>query len=155
MTFTLLNASLWAVMAALNPCNASMSPVGLDGQTVDVIGTLIFSQHSSHLIETSAIDKTEGCMVYVEFGDHELLFAPGGTREYIRDPNLRKFVVSYRSYLKANPARPKAFRVTGRLRVKNDFKMVRAGHWNGYGYHGLFRTAIVVQSVADLEPSRR
>lgn len=156
MICVLLKASLWAAIATLNPCVASTSPVEMDGQTVEVIGTLIFNEHSSHLIEDSAIGKRNGCMMFVDFGDlQELSSSPGARREYVRDPVLRNFVTSYRNYLKANPSLPKTFRITGLLSVKKDFRMISAGRGNGYGYHGLFRTSVAVERVDALKDLRR
>jgi hypothetical protein len=127
----------------------------MDGKMVEVTGTLIFNEHSSHLIENTSIGRRNGCMVFVDFGEfHKLTSLPKVGGQYVGDPVLRNFVATYRSYLKANPTLPRRFRIKGVLSVKKDFRMVNVGRGNGYGYRGLFRTAIAVRRVDDLATVR-
>jgi len=75
---------------------------------------------------------------------------PGVTdQEKRRDAKLGKFVSEYKDYSKQSPASPKTFAITGRLKMKPDFKVGADGRGNGFGMFGSSRVALVVLSVEE------
>lgn len=59
---------------------------------------------------------------------------------------LIRFIVSYLEYLRANPRRYRRVRVKGTLLLVDGYKE-RNGHGNGYGYRGLYQSAILVRHL--------
>jgi hypothetical protein len=142
-----------AGLGTMDVCTASLAPSSADDGEVTIIGRLVFSRHSAHLIGLGRTTEDRGgCKVFTIFPGTPAFLTPGVTdQEGRRDPKLAKFVQEYKAYTDRETQRPKEFAVKGRLRIKKDFALDSDGSGNGFGYRGSFRAALVVSEVEEIQ----
>lgn len=148
ITLVLAFVAFAATALPMSVCDAGTAKPGMDGKRVAIVGLLVFSRHSAHLIEPGEILAKTLCAVFTIFPGTPEFLTPGiRSQESESNSKLQTFSREYKSHSDLHPASPKIVLMKGILKVSPDFKGAASSAGNGFGYRGNFRTAIVVEHV--------
>jgi hypothetical protein len=113
-----LSLAFFAAVVTMDVCSAATAPKSMDDKEFRIVGQLIFSRHSAHLLELGrAADDSKGCAVFTIFPGTPAFLIPGITiQDTGRDEKWARFVPEYKSYADAHPMRPKQFAVKGKAK---------------------------------------
>lgn len=137
-----------ATTLPMSVCAAGTAKPDMDGKRVAIVGLLIFSRHSAHLIEPGEVLAKTPCAVFTVFPGTPEFLTPGiSGQESQSNSKLQTFSREYKSYSELHPASPKAVLMKGILKVRPDFRGAASSAGNGFGYRGSFRTALIVEDV--------
>lgn len=132
----------------IGPCAAASADRSWDGKGIEGLGTWIIDSHSAYLSESSMAAGSKWCPIVLDLGGDSMLGSLTKTgNEGVLHPALIDAVHEYRAYLKVNPGRFRQVRMKGVLRIKDVFRLTEPGRGNGYGYRGLSRRVLLVESI--------